>query len=72
MEDAAYKQEFRPWELSDEMPKLRYEASTVPDFARLIDLLYKAAYREGLGYPLYCPKRQIGKISSESVSILRN
>lgn len=67
MEDVATAQVFKPWELSDEIPRLRYEVSTIPDNVRLIELLYKAAYRDGLGYSLYCPKRQIGKINSETV-----
>ena len=63
-------QQFRPWEVSDEIPRLRHEISTIPENVRLIELLYKAAYRKGLGYSLYCPKRQVGKISPESVSNL--
>ncbi|KAL7300168.1 hypothetical protein TKK_0007014 [Trichogramma kaykai] len=68
LEDAATKQLFKPWEIEDETPRIRYEVSAVPAPARLVELLYKAAYREGLGYSLYCPKRHIGKISSESLS----
>ena len=68
LEDVSTCQEFRPWEISDETPRLKFEVSTVPDTVRLIELLYKAAYKEGLGYSLYCPKRQIGKISPETVS----
>ncbi|NP_001165809.1 cytochrome b-c1 complex subunit 2, mitochondrial [Nasonia vitripennis] len=67
LEDIATAQVFKPWEISDEIPRLRYEVSTIPDNVRLIELLYKAAYRDGLGYSLYCPKRQIGKISSETL-----
>jgi ubiquinol-cytochrome c reductase core subunit 2 len=67
LEDIATRQIFRPWEISDEIPRLRYEVSTIPNNVRLIELLYKAAYREGLGYSLYCPKRQIGKIGTETV-----
>ncbi|KAJ8682035.1 hypothetical protein QAD02_017827 [Eretmocerus hayati] len=67
LEEVATCQEFRPWEISDEIPRLRFESSTLPDHVRLVELLYKAAYREGLGYSLYCPKRHIGKIGSETL-----
>ncbi|XP_058791111.1 cytochrome b-c1 complex subunit 2, mitochondrial [Phymastichus coffea] len=67
LEDVATGQLFRPWEILDEIPRLKYEVSTVPDFVRVIELLYKAAYRDGLGYSLYCPKRQIGKLGSETL-----
>lgn len=66
----ATRQVFKPWEISDETPRLRYEISTVPEESRLIELLHKAAYRTGLGYSLYCPKRQIGEIGTENVSLL--
>ncbi|XP_012271872.1 cytochrome b-c1 complex subunit 2, mitochondrial [Orussus abietinus] len=67
LEDAATKQVFKPWEVSDQFPRLRYELSLIPDTARLVELLHKAAFRTGLGYSLYCPKRQVGKISNETL-----
>ncbi|XP_033214004.1 cytochrome b-c1 complex subunit 2, mitochondrial [Belonocnema kinseyi] len=67
LEDVATRQVFKPWEISDETPRLRYELSTIPEVSRIIELLHKAAYRTGLGYSLYCPKRQIGKISTETL-----
>lgn len=70
LEDVATRQVFKPWEISDSSPRLRYEISTVPEECRIIELLHKAAYRSGLGFSLYCPKRQIGEISTETVSLL--
>lgn len=67
LEDVATRQVFKPWEISDSYPRLRYEISTVPEECRIIELLHKAAYRSGLGFSLYCPKRQIGEISTETL-----
>lgn len=72
LEDVATRQVFKPWEVNDLSPRLRYELSAVPEATRLLELLHKAAYHTGLGYSLYSPKRQIDKISSESVSLLFN
>ncbi|XP_014477322.1 PREDICTED: cytochrome b-c1 complex subunit 2, mitochondrial isoform X2 [Dinoponera quadriceps] len=67
LEDVATQQVFKPWEISDQLPRLRYELSTVPETTRVMELLHKAAYRSGLGYSLYSPKRQLGKISTETL-----
>lgn len=67
MEDVATQQVFKPWEIDDETPRLKFEVSNRPQNVRIVELLYKAAFREGLGYSLYCPKRHIGNISSETV-----
>ncbi|XP_051173688.1 cytochrome b-c1 complex subunit 2, mitochondrial [Leptopilina boulardi] len=67
LEDVATRQVFKPWEISDSSPRLRYEISTVPEECRIVELLHKAAYRTGLGFSLYSPKRQIGEISTETL-----
>ncbi|EFN83794.1 Cytochrome b-c1 complex subunit 2, mitochondrial [Harpegnathos saltator] len=67
LEDVATQQVFKPWELSDQLPRLRYELSTVPETTRIMELLHKAAYRTGLGYSLYSPKRQLGRINTETL-----
>ncbi|XP_077260014.1 ubiquinol-cytochrome c reductase core protein 2 isoform X2 [Temnothorax americanus] len=67
LEDVATRQVFKPWEISDQLPRLRYELSTIPETTRVMELLHKAAYRTGLGYSLYSPKRQLGKISTETL-----
>lgn len=67
LEDIATHQVFKPWEVKDQEPRLRYELSTLPEVTRIVELLHKVAYRSGLGYSLYSPKRQIGKLSSETV-----
>lgn len=60
-------QEFRPWELSDNIPRLRYDLAALPPQIRAVDLLHKAAYRRGLGNSLFISPKKIGKISSESL-----
>ncbi|KAJ8895011.1 hypothetical protein PR048_000320 [Dryococelus australis] len=65
--DCATKHVFKPWELSDSLPRLRYELATIPVEVRTLDLLHKAAFRTGLGNTLFCPKPLIGKHSTETL-----
>ncbi|XP_011639291.1 cytochrome b-c1 complex subunit 2, mitochondrial isoform X1 [Pogonomyrmex barbatus] len=67
LEDVATQQVFKPWEISDQLPRLRYELSMIPETTRIMELLHKAAYHNGLGYSLYSPKRQLGKIGTETL-----
>ncbi|XP_046627813.1 cytochrome b-c1 complex subunit 2, mitochondrial [Neodiprion virginianus] len=67
LEDVATRQVFKPWELNDQIPRLRYELSSIPETTRIVELLHKAAYRKGLGYSLYSPKQRIGKIGTENL-----
>ncbi|XP_020278498.1 cytochrome b-c1 complex subunit 2, mitochondrial [Pseudomyrmex gracilis] len=67
LEDVATQQVFKPWEISDQLPRLRYELSMIPETTRVLELLHKAAYRTGLGYSLYSPKRQLGRINTETL-----
>lgn len=67
--DVASKQVFKPWEISDNIPRLKYELAGLSPYARLLDLLHRAAYRTGLGNSLFCPDYLVGSHSSESVSI---
>ncbi|XP_017779811.1 PREDICTED: cytochrome b-c1 complex subunit 2, mitochondrial [Nicrophorus vespilloides] len=65
--EVATKQVFKPWELSDNINRIKLELATRPPQLRAIDLLHKAAYRRGLGNSLYIAKHQIGKIGSETL-----
>ncbi|KAL6442043.1 hypothetical protein ACFW04_002404 [Cataglyphis niger] len=67
LEDVATQQVFKPWEIADQLPRLRYESSMIPETTRVMELLHKVAYRTGLGYSLYSPKRQLGKINTEAL-----
>ncbi|CAB3361852.1 Hypothetical predicted protein [Cloeon dipterum] len=65
--EIASKQAFKPWELSDAVPRLRYELAGLSAPAKAVDLLHQAAFRSGLGNSLYVAKRNIGKLSSETM-----
>lgn len=65
--DVATQQVFKPWEVQDNMQRLKLELASRPFQQRAVDLLHKAAYRRGLGNSIYIPKHQIGKISSETL-----
>lgn len=60
-------QEFRPWELSDNVPRLKFDLAALPPQIRAVDLLHKAAYRRGLGNSLFISPKRIGQVSSESI-----
>ncbi|XP_023936742.2 cytochrome b-c1 complex subunit 2, mitochondrial [Bicyclus anynana] len=60
-------QEFRPWELADNVPRLKFDLAAIPPQVRAVDLLHKAAYRRGLGNSLFIAPKRIGTISSESL-----
>lgn len=68
LEAIACKQVFKPWELSDNLPRLKYELAGVGEPVQALDLLHKAAYRTGLGNSVFCPSYMVGKHSSETVS----
>ncbi|PBC33158.1 Cytochrome b-c1 complex subunit [Apis cerana cerana] len=67
LEFAATKQIFKPWEIADELPRLKYELFSLSDAVLILELLHKAAYRSGLGYSLFCPEHQLGKIGTEGL-----
>ncbi|OWR53790.1 ubiquinol-cytochrome c reductase core protein II [Danaus plexippus plexippus] len=60
-------QEFRPWELSDNVSRLKFDILSLSPQVRAVDLLHKAAFRRGLGNSLFIAPKKIGKISSESL-----
>nr|BAM19309.1 ubiquinol-cytochrome c reductase complex core protein [Papilio polytes] len=51
-------QEFRPWELTDNLPRLRYDIAALPPQVRAVDLLHKAAFRRGLGNSLFIAPKE--------------
>ncbi|CAK1556234.1 unnamed protein product [Leptosia nina] len=60
-------QEFRPWELSDNIPRIKYEIATLAPQVRAVDLLHRGAYRRGLGNSLFVSPKKINSIGSESL-----
>lgn len=67
LENAVVGQSFKPWEISDSLPRIKVDLANVSNQVRAIELLHRAAYRTGLGNSLFCPKFQVGKISSETL-----
>ncbi|CAK9834466.1 Cytochrome b-c1 complex subunit 2, mitochondrial [Anthophora retusa] len=67
LECAATKQVFKPWEVSDQLPRLKSELASLPEATLVLELLHKAAYRNGLGNSLFAPENQLGKIGSETL-----
>lgn len=67
LQDVAVEQVFKPWELSDNIPRLKYELAGVSPYSKLLDAVHKAAFRSGLGNSIYCPDYLVGKHSSESL-----
>ncbi len=67
LQDAVTGQAFKPWELADNLPRLRVDLANVSDQVKAVDLLHRAAFRTGLGNSLYCAPHSLGKISSETL-----
>ncbi|KAJ1529204.1 hypothetical protein ONE63_006008 [Megalurothrips usitatus] len=61
------QQLFKPWEVVDNVPRLKYELALVPPQARVIDMLHGAAFRTGLGNSLFIPKYLLGSQGSETL-----
>ncbi|XP_026285734.1 cytochrome b-c1 complex subunit 2, mitochondrial [Frankliniella occidentalis] len=61
------EQLFHPWELAENIPRLKYELALVPPQARVIDMLHGAAYRTGLGNSLFIPKYLVGSQGTETL-----
>ncbi|OXA56309.1 cytochrome b-c1 complex subunit 2, mitochondrial [Folsomia candida] len=68
VKEYGFYQVFKPWEVSDNIPRLRLERKIRPPEARIMELIHKSAYRKGLGYSLYSPKWMIGNHSSEMLN----
>lgn len=67
LESAVVGQAFKPWEISDVLPRLKVDLANVSDQVRAVELLHRAAYRSGLGNSIFCPDFQVGKVSSETL-----
>lgn len=67
LQDSVTCQLFKPWELQDNLKRLKGDISRIPDAVRAVELLHKAAFRTGLGNSIYCPDFQTGNLSSETL-----
>lgn len=65
LQDATLSQAFKPWEVRDNLPRLKLDRATRTPEARILDLIHKSAFRKGLGYSLYSPKWMVGNHSTE-------
>lgn len=63
--DAATQQVFKPWELSDNIYKIKLDLAAVQPETLVIELLHKVAFRTGLANSLFCPSHLVGKHTSE-------
>lgn len=67
LNDVVTLQTFKPWELKDNIARIKYELASLPAEARALDLLHKAAYRSGLGNTLYAKPHRISSIGTETL-----
>ena len=67
LENTVMGQVFKPWEIEDSIPRLKVDLANVSDQIRAVEMLHRAAYRNGLGNSIFCPKHLVGKISSETL-----
>ncbi|XP_053662017.1 cytochrome b-c1 complex subunit 2, mitochondrial [Anopheles marshallii] len=67
LEATATGQVFKPWELAELVPTIRNELARLPAEVQAVELLHKAAFRDGLGNSVFCPDYLVGKHSSETM-----
>lgn len=61
---------FKPWELKDNMTRVKVELAMRDPSTLALDMLHKAAFREtGLGNSIFVANHNIGKISTSLVAI---
>jgi ubiquinol-cytochrome c reductase core subunit 2 len=58
---------FKPWEISDNLYRVKEDLARVTPQIRAVDLLHRAAFRSGLGNSIFCAKHHIGKLSPETL-----
>lgn len=62
--EVATRPSFKPWELQDNMSRVKVELAMRDPSALALDMLHKAAFREtGLGNSIFIANHNIGKIS---------
>uniref|UniRef100_A0A8C1ZAU1 Ubiquinol-cytochrome c reductase core protein 2a n=1 Tax=Cyprinus carpio TaxID=7962 RepID=A0A8C1ZAU1_CYPCA len=57
--------DFRPWELSDLLPRVKIDKAVADQSPQIgvLEKLHEAAYKNALSNSLYCPDHMVGKIS---------
>jgi len=66
--DTVSNQAFKPWELSDSLPRIKLELASLPPSTKALELLHSAAFRSGLGNSLFSPGHKVG---SHSTAVLQ-
>lgn len=67
LSDVSLKQVFKPWEVSDNLFRVKEDLARISAPVRAVDLLHRAAFRTGLGNSIFCAKHHVGKISPEAL-----
>lgn len=67
LEKSVTGQLFKPWEIQDNMVRVKIDLANVTPQVKAVELLHQAAFRNGLGNSIFCPKHKLGKISSETL-----
>lgn len=67
LEAAVTNQVFKPWEVSDNGHRVVEDVKRISDAVKAVELLHEATFVGGLGNSIFCPKHQIGKLSSETL-----
>ncbi|EFO98123.1 hypothetical protein CRE_15338 [Caenorhabditis remanei] len=66
---AAANPGFKPWEVADVLPTMRADNGFRTAYDYVVDLIHKAAYRNGgLGNSIYAPCSTIGSVSAQTLS----
>jgi ubiquinol-cytochrome c reductase core subunit 2 len=64
LKEVSLNQVFKPWEIEDNIPRLKYDLALRTPEVRVLEAIHKAAFRRGLGYGLYAPKYRAGSVTS--------
>ncbi|CAG7683959.1 unnamed protein product [Allacma fusca] len=67
LKEVSLNQAFKPWELQDNLPRLKDDLASRPAEVRVLEAVHKAAFRRGLGYGLYSPKFRAGSVTTEEL-----
>jgi ubiquinol-cytochrome c reductase core subunit 2 len=65
--DVVSNQAFKPWELGDNVYRLKLEVDNKAPGTEAMELLHAAAFRTGLGNSLYCPAHKIGSHNHDTM-----
>jgi len=65
--DVVSNQMFKPWELGDNLIRMKVELAGLSPAATCTELLHRAAFRSGLGNSLYCPAHLVGTHKTDAL-----